>query len=301
MSLHPDYNSPSEIRNFLESNGLAMQKKFGQNFLINENARKRIIDALDITEDSFVWEVGPGLGCMTEEILSRGASLTAFEIDRGFAECLKKFFAGYAEKEKFSLVEGDVLKTWKILKTAFTEKTGKENPDRFFGNLPYNIAATLIADTIENQVRFDKCVFTVQKEVAKRMTAQAGTEDYSSFSVLCSWAYDIKNVADLAGTNFWPKPNVDSRAVLFSKKAGFPACENPRLFCKMQRALFSSRRKNVKNNLGIFLSSAEKAEYALDKAKIEPTLRAEVLTLEQMLVLSDVLNKDIMKKTAAHE
>ncbi|MCI6799878.1 MAG: 16S rRNA (adenine(1518)-N(6)/adenine(1519)-N(6))-dimethyltransferase RsmA [Spirochaetia bacterium] len=294
MTLHPDYNSPSEIKNFLESNGLAMQKKFGQNFLINENARKRIIDALDITENSSVWEVGPGLGCMTEEILLRGASLTAFEIDRGFAECLKNFFDSYAEK--FSLVEGDVLKTWKKERAAFSEKTGKENPDRFFGNLPYNIAATLIADTIENQVRFDKCVFTVQKEVAKRMTAKPGTEDYSSFSVLCSWAYDIKNVADLAGTNFWPKPNVDSRAVLFTKKEGFPDCENPKLFCKMQRALFSSRRKNVKNNLGIFLSSAEKAEYALDKAKIMPSLRAEVLTLEQMLVLSDVLNKDIITK-----
>ncbi len=294
MTLHPDYNSPSEIKNFLESNGLAMQKKFGQNFLINENARKRIIDALDITENSSVWEVGPGLGCMTEEILLRGASLTAFEIDRGFAECLKNFFDSYAEK--FSLVEGDVLKTWKKERAAFSEKTGKENPDRFFGNLPYNIAATLIADTIENQVRFDKCVFTVQKEVAKRMTAKPGTEDYSSFSVLCSWAYDIKNVADLAGTNFWPKPNVDSRAVLFTKKEGFPDCENPKLFCKMQRSLFSSRRKNVKNNLGIFLSSAEKAEYALDKAKIMPSLRAEVLTLEQMLVLSDVLNKDIITK-----
>ncbi len=294
MTLHPDYNSPSEIKNFLESNGLAMQKKFGQNFLINENARKRIIDALDITENSSVWEVGPGLGCMTEEILLRGASLTAFEIDRGFAECLKNFFDSYAEK--FSLVEGDVLKTWKKERAAFSEKTGKENPDRFFGNLPYNIAATLIADTIENQVRFDKCVFTVQKEVAKRMTAKPGTEDYSSFSVLCSWAYDINNVIDLAGTNFWPKPNVDSRAVLFTKKEGFPDCENPKLFCKMHRSLFSSRRKNVKNNLGIFLSSAEKAEYALDKAKIMPSLRAEVLTLEQMLVLSDVLNKDIITK-----
>ena len=294
MTLHPDYNSPSEIKNFLESNGLAMQKKFGQNFLINENARKRIIDALDITENSSVWEVGPGLGCMTEEILLRGASLTAFEIDRGFAECLKNFFDSYAEK--FSLVEGDVLKTWKKERAAFSEKTGNENPDRFFGNLPYNIAATLIADTIENQVRFDKCVFTVQKEVAKRMTAKPGTEDYSSFSVLCSWAYDINNVIDLAGTNFWPKPNVDSRAVLFTKKEGFPDCENPKLFCKMQRSLFSSRRKNVKNNLGIFLSSAEKAEYALDKAKIMPSLRAEVLTLEQMLVLSDVLNKDIITK-----
>ena len=109
-------------------------------------------------------------------------------------------------------MEGDVLKTWK----NYLETTSL--PDRFFGNLPYNIAATIIADTIENNIRFDRCVFTVQKEVAQRMTAKPSQDDYSSFSVLCQWAYDVKNIMDLAGGNFWPKPNVDSRAVLFTKK-----------------------------------------------------------------------------------
>ncbi|WP_318663544.1 16S rRNA (adenine(1518)-N(6)/adenine(1519)-N(6))-dimethyltransferase RsmA [Treponema sp.] len=296
MLKHPDYNSSSEIKTFLDENGLAMQKKFGQNFLINENARKKIIDSLDVNDSTFVWEVGPGLGCMTEEILSRGAGLTVFEIDKGFAGCVRQFFEDYSEKEKFSLVEGDVLKTWKKELKAFRERTGKDCPDRFFGNLPYNIAATLIADTIEEGIRFDKCVFTIQKEVAKRMNAKPGTDDYSSFSVLCSWAYDITNIVDLSGANFWPKPNVDSRAVLFTKKKDFPGCENVSVFCKMQRALFSSRRKTVKNNLNNYLSSSEKADYALDKASIDPKLRAEVLTIEQMLRLSDVIAKDIFNK-----
>ncbi|MBR1537651.1 MAG: 16S rRNA (adenine(1518)-N(6)/adenine(1519)-N(6))-dimethyltransferase, partial [Treponema sp.] len=78
---HPDYNSPSALKDFLDENGMAMQKKFGQNFLVNSDARKKIIDSLDISNGSTVWEVGPGLGCMSDEILSRGASLTAFEID----------------------------------------------------------------------------------------------------------------------------------------------------------------------------------------------------------------------------
>lgn len=296
MLKHPDYNSSSEIRTFLESNGLAMQKKFGQNFLINENARKKIIDYLDVNDSTSVWEVGPGLGCMTEEILTRGADLSVFEIDKGFAGCVKQFFEDYSQKNKFRLIEGDVLKTWKKELKAFKERTGKDIPDRFFGNLPYNISATLIADTIEEGIRFDKCVFTVQKEVAKRMSAPPGSEDYSSFSVLCSWAYDISNIVDLSGANFWPKPNVDSRAVLFTKKKDFPMCDNIGVFCKMQRALFSSRRKTVKNNLSNYLSSAEKADYALDQAKIDPKLRAEVLTLEQMLRLSDVVAKDIFNK-----
>ncbi|MBR5934436.1 MAG: ribosomal RNA small subunit methyltransferase A [Treponema sp.] len=294
MLSHPDYNSAQSIKNFLDTNGLAMQKKFGQNFLINQNARKKIIDALDVNENTTVWEVGPGLGCMTDEILSRNASVTAFEIDKGFANCLKDFFNEYSDKNKFSLVEGDVLKTWKKELSAFREKNGKDLPERFFGNLPYNIAATLIAETIEKNIRFEKCVFTIQKEVAKRMSAKPGEDDYSSFSVLCSWAYDVSDIMDLSGSNFWPKPNVDSRSVLLTKKKDFPCCDNPELFCKVQRALFSSRRKTVKNNLTQFLSSSDKASYALDKAGIDPTLRAEVLTVGKMLVLSDVINKDII-------
>ena len=282
---HPDYNSPAELKNILEQNGFSMQKKFGQNFLINADARSRLIDALDINENSKVWEVGPGLGSMTSEILERGADLTVFEIDRGFAGLIAQFFKGFSAKDKFRIVEGDVLKTWKkqLEATAL--------PDRFFGNLPYNIAATIIADTIENNIRFEKCVFTVQKEVAMRMAAKPGTEDYSSFSVLCQWAYDVKPLMDLTGGNFWPKPNVDSRAVLMTKKADFPGCQNPQLFVKMQRALFSTRRKTIRNNHTGFLKNNDQALDFLNKAGIDIMKRAEVLTIPELLKLSDVINE----------
>ncbi|MCQ2578110.1 MAG: 16S rRNA (adenine(1518)-N(6)/adenine(1519)-N(6))-dimethyltransferase RsmA [Treponema sp.] len=280
---HPDYNSPKALKEFLDANGLAMQKKFGQNFLVNEDARKKLIDNLDIDETSVAWEIGPGLGCMTDEILRRGADLTVFEIDKGFASLITSFFEDYGKNEKFRLVLGDVMKTWK----GQLEKSGV--PQRLFGNLPYNIAASIIADTIENNVRFDKCVFTVQKEVAQRMTAKPGTEDYSSFSVLCQWAYDIKNVVDLGGGNFWPKPNVDSRAVLFTKKENFPCCESPLTFLKMQRSLFLSRRKTVRNNLTQYLKNGDLALKALETAGIDPMKRAEVLKIEELLKLSDVL------------
>lgn len=287
---HPDYNSPAELKQILDINGFSMQKKFGQNFLINSDARKKLIDTLEVDENTSVWEVGPGLGAMTCEILERNAKLTVFEIDRGFASLVSKYFEDYAKKEKFFLVEGDVLKTWK----NHLEKT--QIPDRFFGNLPYNIAATIIADTIENNVRFDRCVFTVQKEVSQRMTAKPGQSDYSSFSVLCQWAYDLQNVIDLSGGNFWPKPNVDSRAVLFTKKADFPSCENPSLFIRMQRALFSSRRKTVRNNLSQFLQNNELAVECLNLADIDIMKRAEVLTIEQLLKLSDIINQKTGKK-----
>ena len=287
---HPDYNSPAELKQVLDINGFSMQKKFGQNFLINSEARKKLIDTLQVDENTSVWEVGPGLGAMTSEILERDARLTVFEIDRGFVSLISNYFEDFAKKDKFFLVEGDVLKTWK----NHLEKT--KIPDRFFGNLPYNIAATIIADTIENNVRFERCVFTVQKEVAQRMTAKPGQSDYSSFSVLCQWAYDLQNVLDLSGGNFWPKPNVDSRAILFTKKTYFPSCENPSLFIKMQRALFSSRRKTVRNNLSQFLKNNELAVECLNLADIDIMKRAEVLTIEQLLKLSDIINQKTGEK-----
>lgn len=280
---HPDYNSPAELKQILDAKGFSMQKKFGQNFLINEDARRRLVDALELTEGMKVWEVGPGLGAMTNTILERGADLTVFEIDRGFASLISGFFDDYSKAGTFRIVEGDVMKTWK----GHFKEAGQ--PDRFFGNLPYNIAATIIADTIENNVRFDRCVFTVQKEVAQRMCAKPGTADYSSFSTLCQWAYDVKPLLDLAGGNFWPKPNVDSRAVVFTKKADFPCCKNPATFVKVQRALFSSRRKTVRNNLSQYLKNNDLAVSCLEEAGIDIMKRAEVLSLPELLKLSDVI------------
>ena len=283
---HPDYNSPAELKTILDQNGFSMQKKFGQNFLINAAARSKLIDALEVAKGTTVWEVGPGLGAMTNELLERGSDLTVFEIDRGFISLISQFFQDYSNKGSFRIIEGDVLKTW------FNQtQNGSLIPQRFFGNLPYNIAATIIADTIEKGIRFDRCVFTVQKEVAVRMAAKPGDENYSSLSVLCNWAYDVKNLMDLSGSNFWPKPNVDSRAVVFTKKESFPRCNNPLLFIKMQRALFSSRRKTVRNNLQGFLNDNELTMQCLEKANINPMLRAEVLTIDQMLCLSDVINE----------
>ena len=284
---HPDYNSAAELKQVLDANGFSMQKKFGQNFLINQQARNKLIDALDVQEGTKVWEVGPGLGAMTSGLLEKGADLTVFEIDRGFISLISQYFDDYSKKGKFRIVEGDVLKNW-----YGQTKEGTELPHRFFGNLPYNIAASIVADTIENGIRFERCVFTVQKEVAVRMAAKPGDADYSSLSVLCNWAYDVKNLIDLSGSNFWPKPNVDSRAVIFTKKEDFPRCTNPKLFIKMQRALFSSRRKTVRNNLQGFLNNNEKTMVCLEKAGIDPMLRAEVLTIEQMLKLSDVITAE---------
>ncbi|MDR1748109.1 MAG: 16S rRNA (adenine(1518)-N(6)/adenine(1519)-N(6))-dimethyltransferase RsmA [Spirochaetaceae bacterium] len=282
MSVLPDYNSPQALKAYLDGHGMAMQKKFGQNFLVNGSARVRLADALELNEGSSVWEIGPGLGAMTAELLNRcaerNALLTAFEIDRGFCAALTDFFG---ENPRFSLVPGDVLKTWK---NRYREQG---IPDRLFGNLPYNVAAVVLADFISEGVRFDAAVVTVQREVAMRMAAAPGTEQYSSFSVLCQWAYDVAPVMDLAGGAFWPRPAVDSRAVKMTKLAEWPRCKYPGFFMKMQRSLFSSRRKTVKNNLSVFLDDQERALEVLAKIGIDPQIRAERLSVDELLALSD--------------
>lgn len=279
----PDFNSPHSLKTFLEDNAMAMQKKFGQNFLIQESSRRKIIDAFGNIEGKNIWEVGPGLGAMTAILLEKKANLKAFEIDKGFASILTKAFHSDCldSESKFCLIEGDFLKTW--------EKEWKENgePDYFFGNLPYNISSQILAQTISKGLRFNKAIITIQKELAERITAKPSEKDYSSFSVLCQWAYDIKKIIDLGPSHFWPRPNVDSRSLLLEKKENFPECLDPFHFMALQKAAFLSRRKTIKNNLSQFYKNDKTAEEVLNIAKIDPKERAENLDLEKLLFLSD--------------
>ena len=279
----PDYNAPSALAAVLDEHGFGMQKKFGQNFLINAHIRQGLVSALGLSAGNTVWEVGPGLGSMTSLLLEAGTDVTVFEIDRGFVRLLTSYFGS---NPLFHLIEGDVLKTWKAEYT-------RQVPDAFFGNLPYNIAAKLIAATIEAECFFDCMVITVQKEVGLRMTAAPGSADYSSFSVLCQWAYDVEPIRDIAPAAFWPKPNVESRALRFIKKQSPQPVRDARLFLTLVRGLFGARRKTVKNNLSTLLAARGKkvllAEALLKEASIDPAARAESLTVYDFIRLSDIL------------
>ena len=236
-----NYNSAAALRAFLDKEGLGMRKKFGQNFLINPETRKALVEALGAKSGDEVWEVGPGLGAMTALLLENALAVRAFEIDPGFIRILKRKFA---EEERFTLIEGDVMKMWKDQKAS----------SFLLGNLPYNVAAALLADLIENGRLFSRVVVTVQKEVALRMAARAGTPDYSSFSVLCASAYKVKPLMLIRPSSFYPKPNVDSMGVLLENRD--PSIY-PSIFYPLVRALFASRRKTVKNNLSVFLASRQ--------------------------------------------
>jgi len=276
----PNYNSATALRAFLDSHGLGMRKKFGQNFLLNPDARTALVRALDAQAGESVWEIGPGLGAMTALLLEQGLCVRAFEIDPGFSRVLNELFAANAG---FSLVEGDVLKTWPNEPAA----------PYLLGNLPYNIAATLLCDLIERGRFFDRIVVTVQREVAQRMAAAPGSADYSSFSVLCASAYCVKPLMVIKGASFYPKPNVDSQAVLLERRDD-AARIHPACFYPLVRGLFASRRKTIKNNLNAFFASRGNVENAaitaaLEKSALDGGRRAEELGLEDFEALAKTI------------
>jgi 16S rRNA (adenine1518-N6/adenine1519-N6)-dimethyltransferase len=268
-----------------------MRKQLGQNFLINGDARRKLLDALAVEPGDRVWEIGPGLGAMTAGLLERGAELSAFELDRGFIAALEELFGG---RRGFTLIPGDVFKTWPAARAAPGEAGAAP---LLLGNLPYNIAAALLADFIEKNCFFTRMVVTVQREVARRMIARPGSADYSSFSVLCASAYAVTPLMVLKGAAFYPAPKVDSQGVRLDLRSDIDPAGYPPAFKPLLRGLFSSRRKTIKNNLQNYLNShiltdgggRDLALDLLEKTGLSPDERAENLGLEEFLALAAAL------------
>ncbi|MFO7848604.1 MAG: 16S rRNA (adenine(1518)-N(6)/adenine(1519)-N(6))-dimethyltransferase RsmA [Spirochaetia bacterium] len=271
------HDSPAALRRFLEEEGLAPSRRFGQNFLISTKVRKRIIDLLDIERESSVWEIGPGLGAMSETLAEIARELTLFEIDRRFAEYLREVFrfAGSVE-----VVEGDFLKTWRDIRAR------KGSPDRIIGNLPYNAASHIIASLLEGEVHAPIMVFTVQKEVALRMMAGPGGKEYSSLSVLCGLHCTVFNGGDIAAGSFYPAPKVVSKVVVLKPHNRYKKPVRD-IAASAARDAFSSRRKTIANALksGVLASRLDYALLmdALQNARIDPALRGEKLTVQQFV------------------
>lgn len=271
-----DYDSPKELAALLDSLGFAMQKRFGQNFLIAPRARSRILDLLEAESGRRVWEVGPGAGAMTLEALRAGLALSAFEIDRGFSSFLR---GAYGDVPGFELFEGDFVHTWPDALAA----SGR--PTRAFGNLPYNAAGAIVASLIEGGARPERMVFTVQKEAAARMAASPGTKNYAAFTVLCRSAYEVKQSFDLPPGVFWPQPRVTSTVVLMKARPDALACAGRKDFTTFTRMAFASRRKTLRNNLRAAGWSDEQVAAAAGAAGLSVDARAETLSPEELSAL----------------
>ncbi|HWR12441.1 MAG TPA: rRNA adenine dimethyltransferase family protein [Rectinemataceae bacterium] len=299
------YDSPASIKTFLEASGLAMSKRFGQNFLVDPNAREKLYAALGTNAPVHVWEIGPGIGAMTSLLLERGHYVTAFEIDHGFARILRELFG---DNPRFRLVEGDFLKTWRgaldsvassagaalVVPSnsadapggagvASATSTSSAKPDIIFGNLPYNVALAIIADLLENNDVPGRMIFTVQKEAARRIASGPGTKDYSAFSVLCSSVCRTKILYDIGAAAFWPRPRVTSSVVSLSPRPDPIAAEDRSGFSRFVRSAFSSRRKTLRNNVNAMDNDfGGKLDETLTRLGIQADIRAEALDPEHL-------------------
>ncbi len=283
-----NYDSPVEIDRVLKANGLAMTKKFGQNFLISGPMREKLVSLMEVGEGMKVWEIGPGLGAITHMLLKDGVNLTAFEIDHGFVKILNE--QAFNDEENFTLVEGDALKT-------LFKKRLLPLPERIIGNLPYNVGSVIIAKLIEQSYLPPVMIFTLQKEVVDRMVGKVGSESYSSFSVLTQIDYENTLSLKLSRGCFWPQPNVDSAVVVMKRREhSLVSDEYRQTFLTLLRAIFAQRRKTLRNNLQSSLygnSGKDFVELVLTEAGLDGSERAEVLSVEKIVELAEVIQTNI--------
>ncbi len=273
--------SPAVIREIQKKWGFQFQKSLGQNFLIDGNIVRGIGDAADVKEGDVVLEIGAGIGTLTEELALRGAHVFCVEIDENLRPILEETLAPY---DKVEIFYRDVLKT-DLKKELDVRFPGK--PVKVVANLPYYVTTPILVHLLDGEFPIESMHIMVQKEMATRMAAPAGNKMYGSISVYLQMRGDVRTALHVPRTCFMPQPKVDSAVLAVTNfKADHP--ETLRQAEAVVRAAFSKRRKTVLNALSTYGFELEKSDIkkALMDSGIEPTRRAETITVEEYRVLA---------------
>jgi 16S rRNA (adenine1518-N6/adenine1519-N6)-dimethyltransferase len=249
-------------------------KKFGQNFLKDNNILRKINEVINPQKDDKIIEIGPGEGALTKLLSNSGADVTAIEIDKRVIEHLKETFP------EVKIINQDFLE---IDLTHFGS-----SDLRIVGNIPYNITSPIIFKLIENYYLILDAVFMVQYEVAKRMTAKKGTKDYGILSVLLSYFADTEFCFKVSPNVFYPKPKVFSAVVRIKFKKNLDESLN-KTFIQIVKAAFGNRRKTLKNSL----SNSIFAQLNFSGCDVDLSLRAEQLDLSDFIKLAEFARENI--------
>lgn len=259
------------------------KKKFGQHFLHDRGTIDKIIAAAQLSPDQRVLEIGPGLGVLTEQLLSRVQQVTVMEIDRDLTERLRQ-----RQEPRLIIHEGDVLQlNWPELL--------QHPPYTLVANLPYNISSQILFCLLDHRTLFQRLVLMFQREVGERLMAAPGGRDYGILSVLCRLWFDIDKVTLVKPGAFTPPPNVDSMVLSFIPLTA-PRVDpvDALLFKRLVKAAFTQRRKTLRNSLLAAGFAAADIDYCLPVAGIDPGRRGETLSLEDFsgLTRAFLLRKD---------
>lgn len=279
--------APSTIREIKEKYGFRLTKSLGQNFLTDKNIIDRIIEGAQIAENDLVIEIGPGIGVITYETSLAARKVIAVEIDRNLIPILAETLA---ERDNIEVVNRDILKTdVNALIAEAREKDPAIEKVRIIGNLPYYITTPIIMKLLEEAVCADGITVMMQKEVADRIKAPAGNKTYGALSVAVQYYCEVEGVVNVPKEVFVPQPKVDSAVLNLKIRKEKPVeLMDDQVFFQVVKAGFGQRRKTLNNSLmGVEGITREIAGAALEAARIEPSRRAETLTLEEFAKLSN--------------
>ena len=281
--------NPQKTIEIIQKYQFAFQKKFGQNFLIDQHVLEKIIRAAGVKEDDMVLEIGPGIGTMTQYLAENAGKVVAVEIDKNLIPILKETLAGY---DNVTVINEDILK---LDIKALAQEYNQGRPIKVVANLPYYITTPIIMGLFESGVPIDNITVMVQKEVADRMQAGPGTKDYGALSLAVQYYAEPYIAANVPPNCFIPRPNVGSAVIRLTRHDKPPVeTADPSLMFDLIRASFNQRRKTLQNGLNNAQNlsfTKEQIGAAIESMGLPATVRGEALTLEQFAGLANYFSQ----------
>ncbi len=276
--------SAKYLKELVDLHGFNFSKSLGQNFLIDGNIVRRIVEEAGIGKDDYVLEVGPGIGTLTEELSLKAKKVVAVEIDKNLLPILDVTLRDY---DNIEIVHGDILK--KDIRALIDEKMAG-GPVKVVANLPYYVTTPIIARFLEEDLNVESLTIMVQKEVADRMVSREGSKVYGSLSVFVNFYSHPEILLKVPKTVFMPSPKIDSSVIKLNMKKDLPEVDREKFF-RVVKASFSKRRKTILNALSSFDFQLSKDEIreALEKAEVDPRSRAEELDLDTFVKITKTL------------
>lgn len=283
----PSLGNPKNTIEILNKYKFVFQKRYGQNFLIDEHVLGKIIRSAGITEDDFVIEIGPGIGTLTQYLAYSAREVAAIEIDDALLPILEDTLSGY---DNVTVIHEDVLK---VDLTKLVEEKNGGKPVKVVANLPYYITTPIIMGLFENHVPVESITIMVQKEVADRMKTGPGSKDYGALSLAVQYYARPELVANVPPNCFMPRPRVGSAVIRLTKHEKPPVeVQDEKLMFQIIRASFNQRRKTLVNglyNAPELHTPKERTAAVLEEMGLAPGIRGEALELSQFAELSSRL------------
>jgi len=274
----------SEFRAALDAAGFRPSRRLGQNFLLDENVARAIARDADPTPGELLLEIGPGCGFLSVHLAHAGARLVAVEIDTRLAPIARGFLAPYPDAE---VLEADVLDGKHGLSPAVEERLPEHGDWSVCSNLPYSVSGPVLALLAARDHPPRRACVLVQKEVADRLGAGAGSAARGPLSVRVQSAFAVRILRAVAPQLFWPRPKVDSSVVLLERRADLPSSAERRRISTAVGLVFRHRRKGLARILSDHFGDRSRALALLERLGIEPTRRPQTLEMGELERLAE--------------